>query len=310
ESIDNQLRGRAGRQGDPGTSQFFLSLEDDLMRLFGGERVQKMMDTLGIADDEPIQAGLISRSIESAQRKIEGLNFDMRKHVLEYDDVMNKQRSVVYGKRKQILERTGSMSEEIMEMVEKEITQIVNFAFEDDEIKYDQIFQEISAFVPLQPTDKLTSGDQIELINHYITAATREYEKKRAKLGDTLNQLERFVYLRSIDTLWQEHLDTMEHLRDSVRLRVYGQRDPLNEFKNEGFQLFQRLLDEINRQIVQTIFKVDVAPTPVSIPNSNSQIPDSDIGRNDPCPCGSGKKYKKCGLLNTQEHQHLMAKNA
>jgi preprotein translocase subunit SecA len=304
--IDNQLRGRAGRQGDPGSSQFFLSLEDDLMRLFGGERVQNMMDKLGIADDEPIQAGLISKSIESAQRKIEGMNFDMRKHVLEYDDVMNKQRTVVYGKRKEILEKTESLADEILEMVEKEITNIVNFGFEQDQVQYDQIFQEIGTIVQLQPSDKKENGDQLELINHYVEIAQREYKKKQEKHGDVMKQLEKFVYLRSIDTLWQEHLDTMEHLRDSVRLRGYGQRDPLSEFKNEGFQLFQRLLDEINRQVVNTIFKVDVVQKPAPVVNVDMPV-DKEIGRNDPCPCGSGKKYKRCGLLNTEEHQKLMS---
>jgi len=304
--IDNQLRGRSGRQGDPGSSQFFLSLEDDLMRLFGGERVQKMMETLGIADDEAIQAGMISKSIESAQRKIEGLNFDMRKHVLEYDDVMNKQRTVIYGKRKQLLDRSESLTDEILEMIEKEITTIVNFGFEQDEIKYDQIFQEIAAMLPLQPSEKVESGDQIALINHYTEIASREYKNKQQKLGEMMNQMEKFVYLRSIDTLWQEHLDTMEHLRDSVRLRGYGQRDPLNEFKNEGFQLFQSLLEEINRQVATTIFKADMVQNPTPL-ISNQEIVNGEIGRNDPCPCGSGKKWKRCGLLQTEEHKKLMS---
>ncbi len=309
--IDNQLRGRAGRQGDPGSSQFFLSLEDDLMRLFGGERVGRMMETLGIAEDQAIEAGLISKSIESAQRKIEGLNFDMRKHVLEYDDVMNRQRTVVYGKRKELLNNVESLSEEILALVEKEITEIVNFGFEQEQIDFDKIYSEVGTIIPLLPTDKTDTKDSFELIKHFTEIAKREYEKKKVRVGeDVLKQMERLVYLRSIDTLWQEHLDTMEHLRDSVRLRGYGQRDPLNEFKNEGFQIFQRLLGEIDRQVASTIFKVEVTPTQpqVAVPN---QVPaDKEIGRNDPCPCGSGKKYKKCGLLNTPEHQQMMVKKA
>ncbi len=314
--IDNQLRGRSGRQGDPGSSQFFLSLEDDLMRLFGGERVQKMMETLGMPSDQPIEHGLISKSIESAQRKIEGLNFDMRKHVLEYDDVMNTQRTIIYGKRKDLLKdgvdlsdpastRLSSLGGQILEMLEKEVATQINFALEQDEFNLEQLHKELAGFLPFQQADVIDSKDPVNLINHFTQIAQREYQAKQEKLGkEVMNQLERLVYLRSVDTLWQEHLDTMEHLRDSVRLRGYGQRDPLQEFKNEGYSLFQRLLDEINRQVVYTIFKVDVAPQPVArIRNQESGI--NDIGRNDPCPCGSGKKWKKCGLLNTQEHQKL-----
>ncbi len=304
--IDNQLRGRAGRQGDPGSSQFFLSLEDDLMRLFAAGRVQKLMETLGIPDDEAIEAGLISKSIESAQHKIEGLNFDMRKHVLEYDDVMNKQRTIVYGKRKAIIESKEPLSDQILEMIEKEVTGIVNFGLGQEKVDLHQIFHQLAAILPLQhDSDEIKSEDPIELINHYMQIAEREYKAKKEKLGaDVMSQLERLVYLRSIDQLWQEHLDTMEHLRDSVRLRGYGQRDPLHEFKNEGFQLFEKLLDEVNRQVVFTIFKVDVVQTPAPV---NLDPANKEVGRNDPCPCGSGKKYKKCGLLNTEEHQKLMA---
>ncbi len=308
--IDNQLRGRAGRQGDPGASQFFLSLEDDLMRLFGGERVQKMMETLGIADDQPIEHGIISKSIESAQRKIEGLNFDTRKHVLEYDDVMNKQRTVVYGKRREVLQTTEPLSEQILELIEKEITNVVNFGLQPqdgNEPSVEQIHKEIAGFLPLQQTDILDSRDSVALISHFVEVAEREYKAKEAKVGrEVMTNMERLVYLRSIDTLWMEHLDTIEHLRDSVRLRGYGQRDPLQEFKNEGYQLFQRLLEEMNKQIVYTIFRVDVAPQPIV--NSNQRSENREIGRNDPCPCGSGKKWKKCGMLNTPDHQANMAK--
>ncbi|HTL39659.1 MAG TPA: preprotein translocase subunit SecA [Methylomirabilota bacterium] len=311
--IDNQLRGRAGRQGDPGSSQFFLSLEDDLMRLFGGERVGKMMETLGIPDDQPIEHGLISRTIESAQHKIEGLNYDMRKHVLEYDDVMNKQRTIIYAKRKQILNRTEPLSDEILQLVEKEITDVVNIPHthspeDEDHFEPRHIYEHLNAILPLKPEDLKLDLDAMGLTNHALEIAQREYKLKQEKMDSAvLTQLEKFVYLRTIDQLWQQHLDTMEHLRDSVRLRGYGQRDPLQEFKNEGYQLFQNLLEEVNRQIVYTIFKVDVAPAPVQGPADPAL---KEIGRNDPCPCGSGKKYKKCGMLNTPEHQQLMAKKA
>jgi preprotein translocase subunit SecA len=311
--IDNQLRGRAGRQGDPGSSQFFLSLEDDLMRLFGGERVIKLMNMVGLEDDQPIEAGIISRTIESAQKKIEGLNFDTRKHVLEYDDVMNKQRTVVYKKRRDILDKADS-SEEILALIEREVAEIVNFHFAQEQIDYSEIYQSIGAIMPLQASDKKELRDQIEITNHLVEVARREYMAKKTRVGaEVMTQMEKLVYLRSIDTLWQEHLDTMEHLRDSVRLRGYGQRDPLLEFKSDGFELFQRLLEEMDKQVASTIFKVEVAPQPVNptITAAAEKIEgEREPGRNDPCPCGSGKKYKKCGLLNTAEHQEKMAQLA
>ncbi len=310
--IDNQLRGRAGRQGDPGSSQFFLSLEDDLMRLFGGDRVQRIMETLGIPDDQSIEAGMISKSIESAQKKIEGLNFDTRKHVLEYDDVMNKQRTIIYQKRRQILERTESSSDDILALIEKEITDLVNYHLSQEDTDFKELYAQVGVFVPLQAQDAIESHDALELTDHLIKVAHREYEAKKTKLpGNVLVDLEKAVYLRAIDQLWQEHLDTMEHLRDSVRLRGYGQRDPLVEFKNEGYQLFQQLLNQINSDVARMIFRVDVAPTPapevVNLQTAANEAENKEIGRNDPCPCGSGKKWKRCGLLNTEEHKKLMA---
>jgi preprotein translocase subunit SecA len=308
--IDNQLRGRAGRQGDPGSSQFFLSLEDDLMRLFGGERVIKLMTTLGIPDDQPIEASMISRTIEAAQRKIEGLNFDTRKHVLEYDDVMNKQRTVIYNKRREVLDKKD-LSEDILGVIGKEIAGFVNFHFAQEQVDFKEIYQNASAMMPIQEAEKQESENPAAVIDHLIEIAEREYAAKKARTGaDVMSQIERMVYLRSIDTLWQEHLDTMEHLRDSVRLRGYGQRDPLQEFKNEGFELFQRLLDEVNKQVAYTIFKVEVMQQPVAPVEQVTDASGNEPGRNDLCPCGSGKKYKKCGLLNTGEHRQKMAQNA
>ena len=315
--IDNQLRGRAGRQGDPGSSQFFLSLEDDLMRLFGGDRVIKIMNTMGVPDNQPIEASMISRTIESAQKKIEGLNFDTRKHVLEYDDVMNKQRTVIYKRRRDLLDKK-ELQDEIMQVVEREIVELVNYQYAQDRIDYQAIFDAAVQFIPVQKSDIKDIPDSIEMINHLMSIAEREYEAKKLRVGaDTLNQMERLVYLRSIDTLWQEHLDTMEHLRDSVRLRGYGQRDPLLEFKNEGFELFEQLLAEMDKQVANTIFKIEIAPQIApevkAVTSTNNNVTSADghePGRNEPCPCGSGKKWKKCGLLNTPEHIQLMAKLA
>jgi preprotein translocase subunit SecA len=293
--IDNQLRGRSGRQGDPGESVFFLSLEDDLMRLFGGDRVGRLMQTLGIPDDQVIEHSLITKTIQSAQSKIEGLNFDTRKHVLEYDDVMNKQRTVIYKKRREILQGKEGLSGQIMELVDNEIAEVVNFHYAQESIDKNEIYQVAASIFPLKKEDIKDELDQIGLTNHLTNLAEEIYKQKKERLGtEMMGQFEKFVYLRIIDQLWQEHLDTMEHLRDSVRLRGYGQRDPLQEFKREGFDLFERLLNEINKQVVYMIYKVDVVQQPVSRVQSGGENMNKSIGRNDPCPCGSGKKYKKC----------------
>ena len=229
--IDNQLRGRAGRQGDPGSSQFFTSLEDDLMRIFGGEKIKSMMSFLKIPDDEPIESGLISKAIEDAQSKIEGFNFDARKHVLEYDDVLNKHRETFYRKRKESLETENWFKAE-------------------------------------------------------------EFEEKRKELGDNFNQVAKFVALRTLDMLWVEHLENMEYLRDSVRLRAYGQQDPLVEYKNEGHKMFQKLLETFEIMVADAMSKVSMKVQPE--PQKIQTQPKQEVGRNNPCPCGSGKKYKKC----------------
>ncbi len=246
--IDDQLRGRTGRQGDPGSSQFFLSLEDDLMRIFGGDRIKTLMSAFKIPEDQPIEANLISGAIESAQAKIEGMNFDMRKHLLDYDDVLNKHREVIYKKR--------------LEMLEPEDwkTKIENWLKSSEEKK---------AFL-----------------------------EKVKELGENFNSVAKFISLRTLDALWMDHLENMEYLRDSVRLRAYGQQDPLVEYKNEGHKMFKQLLSIIESSIVQTILKVSLAEKPS--PAVQQYQPTSalkqktKVGRNDPCPCGSGKKFKKC----------------
>ena len=256
--IDNQLRGRAGRQGDPGASQFFLSLDDDLVRVFGGEKMQQMMKGFHIPEDQPIESRLVSSAVESAQGKVEGFNFDARKHLLEYDDVLNKHREVMYKKRREVLEKSQSsgLKDQLMGIVEK-------------------------------------AGHSKE-----------EYEKKEQELGpENMRQAEKYVCLRVIDSLWIEHLENMEQLRDSVRLRAYGQQDPLVEYKNEGHKMFKGLLENIDALIAQSIFGVRVTsqaqPARTQVVSSN----EPKVGRNDPCPCGSGKKWKKCGMINAPEHK-------
>ena len=258
--IDNQLRGRSGRQGDPGSSQFFVSLEDDLMRIFGGERIKSLMGLLKIPEDQPIEANLVSKVIEEAQSKIEGMNFDLRKHVLEYDDVMNKHREVIYKKRKEFLDiENGSASWRM---------KIENWLRTPEEKK--------------------------------------ALDKKEKELGDNFNQVARIVALRTLDMLWLEHLENMEYLRDSVRLRAYGQQDPLVEYKNEGRKIFQQLLKTFEGTVASMILRVSLAPaqTPPVAPlvrNYETRRRSEKPGRNDPCPCGkkdsaTGKpiKYKKC----------------
>jgi len=306
--IDNQLRGRCGRQGDPGSSQFFVSMDDDLMRVFGGDRMKSLMTRMSLPDDMPIQHSLISRSIESAQKKVEGHNFDIRKHLVDYDDVANKHRQAIYSKRKKILEG-AEIHDDILNLI--------------DEV------------------------------------GRKEYLEKYNRVGpETMSQIEKMVYLRSIDTMWIEHLNAMDYLREGIGLRGYGQRDPLVEYKAESYHLFQRLMQNIDGQVVEILLKADIRPEPVTIerqPMRTMQMRGADeqaaagtftdvapessqssqpqqpqtpttgsnngvqvsvrtkstnldtpgvstntvsafakVGRNDPCPCGSGKKYKKC----------------
>ena len=244
--IDNQLRGRTGRQGDPGSSQFFISLEDDLMRIFGGDRIKSLMNILKIPEDEPIEAGMLSKSIEEAQSKIEGFNFDARKHILEYDDVMNKHREVIYKKRREFLT-------------------IDNWSLE------------IENWTQSEEEEKLL-------------------EEKQKELGENFGRVAKFVALRTLDMLWTEHLENMEYLRDSVRLRAYGQQDPLVEYKNEGHKMFQGLLENLQKSVVEMILRASLKQEnnqkvglPAEAPRSGAKV-----GRNDPCLCGSGKKFKKC----------------
>lgn len=244
--IDNQLRGRSGRQGDPGSTQFFVSLEDDLMRIFGGDKVKSLMDMLKMPEDEPIQAGMVSSAIESAQGKIEGFNFDGRHHLLEYDDVLNKHREIIYKKRKEFL-TIPDLKPKVLEILKK-------------------------------------AGSSEE-----------DYNKKEKELGlENMKVAERSICLRVLDLLWQEHLSYMDHVRDSVRLRAYSGRDPLVEYKNEGHKAFSQLLKVIEANITENILKAGIQKQEAVQKTKAIESGKDKIGRNDPCPCGSGKKYKNC----------------
>lgn len=329
--IDNQLRGRAGRQGDPGASQFYVSLEDDLMRLFGSDRVRKMMDVMGIPDDQPIENKMVSGSIESAQKRVEGHNFDMRKHLVEYDDVMNKQREIIYSRRRKILKSTDLRSE-IINLLQHETDAIVLTHFNTEngvdlkEIK--ESLQAIASLPPVALKEIEAHADHIEKLQQAVRGIYEKlYLQREQEIGsaELMRQIERLVYLRSVDVHWMEHLNDMQNLRESVALQGYGQRDPLIEYKKESYALFERLLGKIQASVVNTIFKVRVqnqqaaemikkpdleqardntqqiesavgmgrAPQ-ASVVKGGTVHKQATVGRNDPCPCGSGKKYKKC----------------
>ncbi len=363
--IDNQLRGRSARQGDPGETQFFVSAEDDLMRIFAGDRLKGIMTRFNIPDDMPIEQKMITRILEGAQKKVESHHFDTRKHLLSYDDVLNKQRDVIYKKRREILDSAKQvidgiqgltteippelaprpLSQIILEMVDTEIETVVSMhtsAEDETEWNTKEIIESMSAMMPLEHTDK----SEIETI---IASATKEnknpievrnavveklvaqarlaYDNFVASLKDVqpdekqriqmVSEIERGVLLRTIDMMWVDYLITIDHLRAGIGLQGYGQRDPLVQYKQESFHLFNRLLSGIQREVANTIFKVhagiQLAPSVMADdkmtlsgakktsesesaakPTGAGKFADEKVGRNDPCPCGSGKKYKKC----------------
>ncbi len=316
--IDNQLRGRSGRQGDPGSSQFYLSLEDNLMRLFGSEKIGNIMGRLGVPDDQPIEHGLISKSIETAQRQVEGQNFGTRKHVLEYDDVMNKQREVIYEERYRVLvgenlrERIFSMIEDVMRTA---VGTFTNDASYPEEWDWEGLFSYTNQIFPVgwgKESIDVTSITQEELIDRLTESAQARYEEREKEFGEELiRDLERLVMLEVIDNKWREHLYEMDYLKEGIGLRAIGQRDPLIEYKTEAFDMFQAMIEGIKEDLLKYMFHVQVVreepvmATPkkqkaMVTSGGKSEEPhkphrnENKIGRNDPCPCGSGKKYKKC----------------
>ncbi len=313
--IDNQLRGRAGRQGDPGESQFFVSLEDDLMRVFGGERIKNMMTRFNIPEDEAIQSSLVSRAIESAQTKIEGYHFDMRKHVLEYDEVMTKHRDVVYKTRREFIDSSfkDKSKDRVLNILDAEIESIIseNTSIETNDLDISGVLESINRIMPvdsIKSNIENLAGDATKITETLKDFVRKFYNEKEKEISeDQMRAIEKLIFLRTLDELWMDHLDEMEHLRDSVGLRAYGQRDPLVEYKTEGHRMFKDLISNMEAQVVGLVFKVGVVhqQTPV-IKNiqynkteenslgSKQTISGEKIGRNDLCPCGSGKKYKKC----------------
>jgi preprotein translocase subunit SecA len=311
--IDNQLRGRAGRQGDPGSSRFFVSLGDDLMRRFGGTNIAGLMDRLGLEDDVPIEHGMVSKAIENAQTKVEGYNYDIRKHVVEYDDVLNKHRDIIYAERHKILDK-ADLKANILEMVHLEIRSLVEVhtsAPNADDWDLEAIAMAMRAILPPSPIyappslQGLSHDEIFEVILEYADTA---YDEKEAEVSsEVMRQIERYLMLQVIDRLWVDHLTAIDDLRQGIGLRAYGQRDPLVEYRSEAFNMFQGLLAAIRHDISHAIYHIAVQrepPKPVAPPLQTNREPvevtkeparvGQKIGRNDPCPCGSGKKYKRC----------------
>jgi preprotein translocase subunit SecA len=341
--IDNQLRGRAGRQGDPGSSRFYLSLEDDLMRLFGSERISTVMTKLGIEEDQPIEHGLITKAIENAQRRVEGHNFDIRKHLLEYDDVMNRQREEIYRRRREVL-GNNDVKDRVMEMTEELVEELVDA--HTDKKTYpdewdlrglqDELIRNFSIHFAIA-TEKSDGLDQDALREQILDEVRKTYTKKEEEFGqEILRHLEKVILLQSIDTHWREHLLNIDYLKEGIGLRGYGQKDPLTEFRIEGSEMFLDMLVEITEDTIRQLFAIRLAAereargrrkerpqrltltrgemlappvegemampmeTPMAMPEAEGgkvvtfKREGRKIGRNEPCPCGSGKKYKKC----------------
>jgi len=312
--IDNQLRGRAGRQGDPGSSRFFVSLEDELMRRFGSERIGGLMDRIGMEEDQPVEHKWISKSIESAQTKVEGHNFDRRKHVVEYDDVMNRHREVIYTDRRKIV-AGEDVHEKVIELIDAEINSIVDAQSDNRErsIDLEAVLAAYDALIPERTVtaDDLNGLDRDELVDRLIDEAEVALDNVAAKFPDgAMPKVERQVLLMVIDKLWVDHLTAMDDLRQGVGLQAYGQKDPLVVYKTEGYRMYAQLQQNIQHDVVRSVFRVQpaVAQQPVQTrltttaaatnapdDSSNSvQRKTTKVGPNAPCPCGSGKKYKHC----------------
>ena len=320
--IDNQLRGRSGRQGDPGSSRFYLALEDDLLRIFGGERITGIMERLGMEEGEPIEHNLISRAIENAQSKVEAHNFDIRKHLLEYDDVMNQQREVIYKQRRDLL--TGVDLKSTIEDIMMESAEGIAAEFADErslaeewdwDAISDAVFQKFNYRLARMDADTLDGLTPDGLTQEIYDQALAVYDQKAAQLGEAeLRQLERVVMLQTVDNLWKDHLLSMDHLKEGIGLRGYAQQNPLLVYKKEGFEMFQETIERIKAETLGILFRIQLAepdhmeelqkaPSQKLIFSGGGDGPatrqpvtreSEKIGRNAPCPCGSGKKYKKC----------------
>ncbi|MBR4761324.1 MAG: SEC-C domain-containing protein, partial [Clostridia bacterium] len=312
--IDNQLRGRAGRQGDPGYSKFYISLEDDLMRLYGGERIASIMNTMRVAEDMPLESGLLSRTIEGAQRKKEGMNFATRKNVLEYDDVMNKQRELIYEQRNRVL-NGENIKDMIVKMIDDTVDVYCGVYLSDDDVhdnwNVDGLREHFAGIITdsndLRFTpEELGNLSRDEVAEMLKTKARAIYERREAEFGSELmREIERVMLLRSVDTNWMDHIDNMDRLRQGIGLRAYGQHNPVVEYRNESYDMFSAMTDAIREETAKLVLTVrvrkneEVKREKVAEETSAGEKPATVRGKgvvslNAPCPCGSGKKYKRC----------------
>jgi preprotein translocase subunit SecA len=322
--IDNQLRGRSGRQGDPGSSRFYLALEDDLMRIFGSDRISGLMQKMGMEAGQEIEHPFISRAIETAQTRVEGRNFEIRKQLLEYDNVMNRQREVIYAERRKVLEGVD-MGEHYRGMIEEVVDAIVQGYSPSEEGTFKQVADGMRQILPGVSLEGFEGYSAEDLTEALIARSKEAYAKKETEVGaEPMRHLERMILLDVVDSKWKDHLRSMDNLREGIGLRAYGQKDPLVEYKREAYEAFQSMIQVIKEDALSFIFRVQAAPSDrlaepsekkqspmqfihpeaqsaIKTPQQPAQAPpqsmapsEDKVGRNDACPCGSGKKYKKC----------------
>ncbi|PWA12617.1 preprotein translocase subunit SecA [Pueribacillus theae] len=315
--IDNQLRGRSGRQGDPGESRFYISLEDELMRRFGSENLMGMMDRLGMEEDQPIESRMVTKTVESAQKRVEGNNFDARKQLLQYDDVMRQQREIIYKQRAEVLE-SDNLREVVENMMKSVIERVVKLHTPEEEVEEDWDLESIADYMNgtffsegmLSKTD-LVGKDPEEMIELLFEKVKNKYDEKEKQLEpERMREFEKVIVLRSVDSKWMDHIDAMDQLRQGIHLRAYGQNDPLREYQFEGFEMFEEMIAAIEEDVSRYIMKAEIQqnlqrekvaegtavnPKEESKPKKKQPVrKGKTVGRNDPCPCGSGKKYKNC----------------
>ncbi|MBO5072305.1 MAG: SEC-C domain-containing protein [Eubacterium sp.] len=314
--IDNQLRGRAGRQGDPGESKFYISLEDDLMRLFGSQNLMQMFNSLGIPEGEQIQHKMLSKAIERAQKKIEGNNYGIRKNLLEYDQINNEQREIIYEERRKVLDG-DDMREDILTMINQLVEKYVNAVIGEDQLPEDWNLAELNEIlipmIPVEPVvfdrDKFEGITKADLIEQLQEEAVKLYEQKEAEFpeAEQIREIERVVLLKATDSRWMNHIDDMDQLRQGIGLQAFGQRDPVIEYRMQGYDMFNAMTESIREETVRMLMHVrieekvereQVAKVTGTNRDDSANAPitrkSEKIGRNDPCPCGSGKKYKHC----------------
>lgn len=313
--IDNQLRGRSGRQGDPGSTQFYLSLEDELMRKFGSDSIMGMMDRLGMEEDQPIESRMITKAIETAQKTVEGHNFDVRRIVLQYDDVMNQHREVIYSQRREVLE-SENLRKVIIDMIMHFIERLVQINCPQEVVHEEWDLKSIitQANETFLSEGKITEKDiwgkePEEIIEIFRQAVEEQYAKREEELGENMREFEKVVLLRAVDSKWMDHIDAMDQLRQGIHLRAYGQSDPLREYQMEGFEMFQGMIQAIEEEVSTYIMKAQIRnnlereavavgqavnPKEEKVKKKPINTGEKKIGRNEPCPCGSGKKYKQC----------------